>query len=73
MIYEQAGSQEFIEQHRKPHSVSFEAGGVKWSLAGAMRMSEIYAQLPVPVVEISIKRPGSSSHRFERPARSGEG
>ena len=61
MIYEQAGTQQFLETHHKPYSITFSAGDVKWSRAGGMHTAEIFSPLPVPIVEIEIKRPGSPS------------
>jgi quercetin dioxygenase-like cupin family protein len=61
IIYETAGTQQFIDMHKKPYALTFSAGDVKWSKAGGMHTAEIFSQNPVPIVEIEIKRPGSPS------------
>lgn len=61
MIYEQAGRQEFLDMKKKPYTISFRAGEVKWSPAAGLHMARVITPNPVPIVEIEIKKPGNPS------------
>jgi hypothetical protein len=61
MIYEVAGMQQFFDLHKKPYTISFKAGEVKWSPISGMHMAEVVSDNPVPIVEIEIKKPGNPS------------
>ena len=59
MIYEQAGAQEFMDMKKKPYTLNFRAGEVKWSPGGAPHMARVVTPNPVPIVEIELKKQGN--------------
>ena len=61
MIYLTPGRQEITPQGGKTALLEFKAGGVKWSPASGMHVSEIISDQPVPVVELELKKPGGSA------------
>jgi quercetin dioxygenase-like cupin family protein len=61
IVFEQAGKQEFINMRSKPTYLEFKAGEVIWSPVTGMHSAQVVSDLPVPMVEIEIKKPGNPS------------
>jgi quercetin dioxygenase-like cupin family protein len=66
MIYLQAGKQEFVSDGKKS-TLSWKAGDVKWSPAGATHTSEIISDAPVTMVEVEVRKPGDPSKKITTP------
>src|SRR5437867_2876700 len=60
MIYLQAGHQEFDYEGKKV-SLDWKPGEAKWSPASGMHIAEITSNDPVTIVEMELKKPGSSA------------
>ena len=60
MIYLDPGKQDLDYQGKKVHLV-WKAGETKWSQASGMHTGEIISDNPVRVVEVELKKPGTSA------------
>jgi uncharacterized RmlC-like cupin family protein len=61
MIYLQAGRQTIEPQGGKTVKMDWKPGEAKWSPAGGMHIAEITSDKPVTIVEVELKKPGSSA------------
>ena len=61
MIYLQAGRQNFDYQGGKKIVLDWKAGEAKWSPSGGMHIAEITSDKPVSIVEVELKKPGTSA------------
>ena len=61
MIYLNAGKQDFEYPDKPKSTLVFKAGEAKWSPAGGMHIGEITTPDPVGIVEVELKKPGSSA------------
>ncbi len=61
MIYLQAGRQTIDYQDGKKVVLDWRAGEAKWSPASGMHIAEITSDKPVTIVEMELKKPGSSA------------
>jgi len=61
MIYLQAGRQNIHYQDGKKVLLGWKAGEVKWSPASGMHVAQITSDKPVTIVEVELKKPGSSA------------
>ena len=61
MIYLQAGRQTFEPQGGTKVMMDWKPGEAKWSPAGGMHTAEITSDKPVTIVEVELKKPGSSA------------
>ncbi|HEY3841031.1 MAG TPA: hypothetical protein VGL72_30885 [Bryobacteraceae bacterium] len=61
IIFEQGGKQEFISMRSQPTFLEFKTGEVIWSPAGGIHSSQVVSDVPVPMVEIEIKKLGNPS------------
>ncbi len=61
MIYLQAGRQNIDYQDGKKVVQSWKAGEAKWSPSSGMHVAEITSDQPVTIVEVELKKPGSSA------------
>jgi uncharacterized RmlC-like cupin family protein len=60
MIYLQPGRQNIDYKDGKHVPMQWKAGEAKWSPASGMHIAEITSDKPVTIVEIELKKPGSS-------------
>jgi len=67
MIYLQAGRQTIEPQGGKPVMMEWKPGEAKWSPAGGMHIAEITSDKPVTIVEVELKKPGSSAKTAASP------
>src|SRR5580704_14460060 len=58
MIYLTAGRQEITPQGGEKVAMDLKAGGVKWSPARGMHVSEVTSGGPLKIVEVEIKKEG---------------
>jgi len=61
MIYLQAGRQTIEQQDGKKVMMDWKPGEAKWSPAGGMHTAEITSDKPVTIVEVELKKAGSSA------------
>jgi len=63
MIYLQPGSERFTSEGAAPTVLTWKAGEVKWSPAGATHVSEVISAAPVTMIEIEIKKEGDPARK----------
>src|SRR5437762_9389795 len=61
MIYLQPGRQNIDYKDGKHVPMQWRAGEAKWSPASGMHIAEITSDKPVTIVEVELKKPGSSA------------
>ncbi|MBI3695964.1 MAG: hypothetical protein HY238_14125 [Acidobacteria bacterium] len=61
MIYLQAGRQNIDYQDGQKVVLNWKAGESKWSPSSGMHVAEITSDQPVTIVEVELKKPGSSA------------
>jgi len=63
MIYLQPGSERFTSEGAAPTVLTWKAGEVKWSPAGATHVSEVISGAPVTMIEVEIKKDGDPAKK----------
>ncbi|HKE28915.1 MAG TPA: hypothetical protein VKB88_41480 [Bryobacteraceae bacterium] len=63
MIYLEPGSERFTSEGAAPTVLTWKAGEVKWSPAGATHVSEVISGAPVTMIEVEIKKDGDPAKK----------